>query len=191
MVTTQIGGPSNNGGIVGSDANHAIVRTNSNDPTGDALARYSALFPPPAPPVNPVARVNEPAADFISATIGPELDFPAGTTVSNGGFTVTLKVADLSTTALVQALADTGSQSLLWVWRFTNGHQDAALSARWNPSGFTYGFNDFTTGAVPCLGGPVPGPAPQEKCIASRPRRRGAAIRQPARQDRCREAAQA
>lgn len=106
--------------------------------------------------------VNVPAGDFTLTSIGPELDFPAGTVVPNGGFTVTLKVKDLSMAALTQALTETGSQSLLWIWRFTNGHQDAAASARWNAVGFTYGFNNFTTGAGPC----EPGGNPQsEKCV--------------------------
>ena len=83
-------------------------------------------------------------------------------TPATGGFTVTLKVADLSTHALTQALADTAGQSLLWVWRFANGYQDSAASARWNPvSGFTFGWNDYTTGSTPC----VAGTSTEEKCV--------------------------
>jgi hypothetical protein len=78
---------------------------------------------------------------------------------------VTLKVADLSTAALTATNMRTGSLSLLWIWRFTNGYQDAAASARWDPlQGFTFGFNDFTTGLTPCA--PAgPGSAASEKCI--------------------------
>ena len=112
-------------------------RTSSTDPTGDALSNYSLTAPAVAPPDPPTK--NEAAADFTSTAIGPD--------AATGGFTVTLGVADLSTAALTQALADTGGQSLLWVWRFANGYQDAAASARWNPApGFTFGCNDYATG---------------------------------------------
>jgi hypothetical protein len=85
--------------------------------------------------------------------------------VQNGGFTVTLQVADLSTAALTATMTRTGSQSLLWIWRFTNGYQDVAAAARWNPvQGFTFGYNDYTTGLTPCA--PAgPGSSASEKCI--------------------------
>jgi hypothetical protein len=105
------------------------------------LSNYSLTAPGVAPPDPPTK--NEAALDFTSASIGSD---PA-----TGGFTVTLKVADLSTLALAQALADTGGQSLLWVWKFANGYQDSAASARWSPAtGFTFGWNDYTTGGTPC-----------------------------------------
>jgi hypothetical protein len=109
--------------------------------------------------------VNEPAGDYESVSIGPELDLIDNSEVKNGGFTVTMEVANLSTAALTQTLAQTQSQSLLWVWRFTNGYQDVAAAARWNPvQGFTFGYNDFTTGITPCA--PAgPGSAASEKCI--------------------------
>ena len=152
MVATQIAGPSNNGGTV-SVAGHAVVRTSSPDPTGDALSTYSLTAPGVAPPDPPTK--NEAALDFTSASVGSD---PA-----SGGFTVTLKVADLSTLALAQALADTGGQSLLWVWKFANGYQDSAASARWSPAtGFTFGWNDYTTGVAPCDS--VTG-AEEEKCV--------------------------
>jgi hypothetical protein len=152
MVATQIAGPSDNGGTV-SVTGHAVVRTSSTDPAGDALSSYSLMAPGVAPPDPPTK--NEPALDFTSAAIG--------TDSATGGFTVTLKVADLSTTGLAQALADTGGQSLLWVWKFANGYQDSAASARWSPAtGFTFGWNDYTTGVAPCDG--VTG-AEEEKCV--------------------------
>jgi hypothetical protein len=75
-----------------------------------------------------------------------------------------MKVADLSTTSLATTAARTGSGSLLWLFRFTNGHQDAAASARWNAGqGFTFGFNDYAVGSTPCEStGPT---APSEKCV--------------------------
>jgi len=142
MVVTQIAGPSNNGSTI-AVTGHDVVRNSSTDPTGDAQSNYSLTAPGVAPPSPPTK--NEPAADFTSAAIGPD--------AATGGFTVTLKVSNLSTTALTQTLTDTGGQSLLWVWRFANGYQDAAASARWSPlTGFTFGWNDYTTGGTPCEG---------------------------------------
>jgi hypothetical protein len=150
-VNTQIGGPSNGGGDVA--AGRPVVRDSTTDAAGDALSSYSLTAPgvvPPAPPTK-----NEAAGDFTSAAIGPD--------AATGGFTVMLGVASLSTTALTQALADTGSQSLVWLWRFTNGYQDGAASAAWSPAtGWTFGFDDYTTGGVPCDSG-VPAAA-SEKC---------------------------
>lgn len=165
MVITQIAGPSLGGGTI-AVANRTPLRTLSTDQTGDALSGYSFLAPGPAPPSEALSpQTNEPAGDFLSATIGPELDLVDDSQVENGGFTVTLKVADLSTTSLASTLTRTGSQSLLWIWRFTNGYQDAAAAARWNPvQGFTFGFNDYTLGVAPCA--PAgPGSAASEKCI--------------------------
>jgi hypothetical protein len=156
MVVTQIAGPSTTGGTVGPIADRVPLRSSSSDPAGDALSSYSWINP--ADPLT----TNEPAGDFTSAAIGPELDLVDNTEVKNGGFTVTMKVADLSTSALLATATRTHSQSLLWVWRFTNGYQDAAAAARWNPvQGFTFGYNDYTVGNVPCL----PGPPASEKCI--------------------------
>src|SRR5207253_5161784 len=58
---------------------------------------------------------------------------------------------------------DTGSQSLLWVFDFVNGFQPSEASARWNRAqGFTFGFNDYTTGSTPCE---TTGPVTNEKCV--------------------------
>lgn len=147
MVVTQNGGPSNKGGTV---TGRAVVRSSTDDPAGDALSAYSTTMPgmtPPAP-----ATTNQPAGDVRSVTIGPD---PV-----SGGFTVTMKLADLSPAALTKALTDTGSQSLLWVWRFTNGYTDSGASASWNPvTGFTFAYDDYTTG-----GGVCESVVPGEKC---------------------------
>src|SRR5205814_5534408 len=130
-----------------------VVRSSTTDQTGDGQSNYSLAAPGVEPPDPPTK--NEPAADFTSASIGPD--------AATGGFTVTLKVADLSTLALAQALADTGGQSLLWVWKFANGYQDSAASARWSPvSGFTFGWNDYATGGTPCESATN---AQGEKCV--------------------------
>jgi hypothetical protein len=145
MVASQIGGPSLKGGTI--SVKRAVVRSSSMDPAGDALSSYSWLNPADPP------TTNEPAADYKSVSIGPE---------ASGGVTVTMKLADLSTGSLLATAARTASQSLLWVFRFTNGYQDAAASARWNAAdGFTFGYNDYTVGNTPCESGP----GASEKCI--------------------------
>jgi hypothetical protein len=153
-VVSQIAGPSNNGSTI-AVTGHAVVRSSSTDPTGDAQSNYSLTAPGAVPPDPPTK--NEAAADFTSASIGPD--------AATSGFTVTLKVADLSSTALQQALLDTAGQSLLWVWRFANGYQDSAASARWNPlTGFSFGWNDYTLGASPCAGA-TSAAGQSEKCV--------------------------
>jgi hypothetical protein len=158
MAVTQSGGPTLDGGTLTND--RLTVRTSSVDPSGDALSLYSVAAPLVVPPDPP--STNEPAADFHSVSVGPELRLSDGSAVQNGGFTVTMRVADLSTASLLNTAARTQSQSLLWVFRFTNGHQDVAASARWNAAhGFTFGYNDYTTGDTPCL----PTAADNAKCI--------------------------
>ena len=138
LVATQIAGPSNGGATL--TATRPALRQSTDDPTGDALASYSLTTPGTPVPPTPT---NEAAGDFTSAAVGPD--------AATGGFTVTLKVASLAQAALTKALADTGSQSLLWVWRFTNGYTDSAASAAWSPAGgWTFGFDDYTTGGGAC-----------------------------------------
>ena len=149
MVATQIGGPMLNGGSL--TPTRPVVRSLSTDPTGDALSSYSITAPLVVPP-DP-STTNERAGDFESAAVA----------FAGGDLKITMKLGNLSQNSLQQALVDTGSQSLLWVFRFTNGFQDAAASARWNPAqGFTFGYNDYTTGSAPCESS---GPATNEKCI--------------------------
>jgi hypothetical protein len=139
MVVTQAAGPSNGGTTL--TAAPAALRSSSPDPTGDALSSYSLAAPGVAPPQPPTT--NDAAGDFTSAAIGAD--------AATQGFTVTLKVSDLSPGALTRALADTGAQSLLWVFRFTNGYRDAAASASWSPvAGWKFGFDDFTAGSAGC-----------------------------------------
>ena len=89
--------------------------------------------------------------DFRSQSIGPERNLTTGERVDDGGFNVTLKLNDLSNAALNQATSATKSGSLLWIFRFVNGYQASAASARWSPNGgFSFGFNDYTTGSTEC-----------------------------------------
>ncbi len=149
MVATQIGGPMLNGGSL--MPTRPVVRSLSTDPTGDALSSYSITAPGIVPPDPPTT--NERAGDFESDSVA----------FAGGDLKITMKLSNLSQNSLQQALVDTGSQSLLWVFRFTNGYQDAAASARWNPAqGFTFGYNDYTTGSAPCESS---GPATGDKCI--------------------------
>jgi hypothetical protein len=141
MVVTQVAGPSNGGGTL-NVAGREPLRNASADPKGDALYPYSSIGTTPAP-------VNQDAGDFTGADIGPD--------AKTNGFTVTLHVADLSDAALASAA---GNGSLVWIWRFTNGWQDAAAVAQWSASGgFAFGYDDYTTDSGTC-GGSGPG----DKC---------------------------
>ncbi|MEA2498194.1 MAG: hypothetical protein QOH26_599 [Actinomycetota bacterium] len=156
MVVSQIAGPSNGGGTL-STTGRKPLRTSSTDPKEDALSSYSNFGATPA-------TQNEPAGDFLSAKIGAPINLENGKPSKDGGFTVTMKVADLSDEALQSTMGTTLGKSLLWIFRFTNGHQDGGASARYNPAeGFTFGFNDYTT-APPgeC------GPSDSEKCVVYR-----------------------
>lgn len=147
MAVTQAGGPTLGGSTL--TPTKSVVRSADVDPAGDALSAYSNVAPLVVPPLP--ATANEPPADFTAVAVGPEKDLVDGSDVEDGGFTVTMKVADLSNAALQDTALGTGSQSLLWVFRFTNGHQDAAASARWNPvHGFTFGYNDYKVADTPC-----------------------------------------
>jgi hypothetical protein len=158
MAVTQSGGPTLDGGMLANT--RPTLRTESADPAGDALSLYSVATPAVVPPDPP--SVNEPAADFRSVSVGPEILLSDGSAVQDGGFTVTMQVADLRPESLLDTMTRTQSQSLLWVFRFTNGHQDVAASARWNPvHGFTFGYNEYTTGPTPCL----PATSDGDKCI--------------------------
>jgi len=156
MSATQTGGPSLGGGTVSNG--RAVVRSSSTDPAGDALSAYSVLLPTPAP-----ATKNEPAADFSSVSIKPQVDLTTGKTVKDGGFTVEMKLQDLSAPSLSATMASTNSTQLLWVFRFVNGYQAAAASAYYSSStGFTFGYNDYATGSAPCESS---GPVSNEKCV--------------------------
>ncbi len=134
-VVTQIAGPSLGGGSL-TQTKPPVVRSSSTDATRDAFADYSSLGPPTG------ARIEEPAADFRSASIGPA---PAD------AIAVTMKLNNLSDTALAQALTDTSSPRLLWMFRFFNGYQYSAAVARYSATGgFSFGFNDFTAGSATC-----------------------------------------
>ena len=143
-VVRQIAGPSLGGGTVGPTTRE-VVRTRSDDAVGDAQSNYSSLNSPPMPE-------NQPAGDFLSKEVGPQVDLETGKPVGgDSGFTVTMRLGDLSDAALQQAMLDTQSQSLLWVFRFVDGYRASAASARYNPvDGFTFGYNEYTVANAQC-----------------------------------------
>ncbi len=151
MVITQNGGPSMASGTVAAK-NGPTLRQGSADPAGDALANYSALFvdAPTLP-----GQTNEPGADLRSAGVSSR---------TGGGFTLTMKVADLSAPALAKALSDTASQSLLYALRFSNGFQPSAVTARYSAqNGWTFKYNDYDTLQGECFAAPTGG---DDKCLA-------------------------
>ena len=164
FVIRQIAGPSGGGGRV-DDAGRTVLRRTSQDPKGDALADYSSLFTPPE-------TSNLPAADIRNVEVGPAIDPETGDPLPGGGFTVTMKIADLSDAALQEALAASGIEglpapSMLYIFRFVDGYRYAAIQANYDPvRGFTFGHSDY--GATPSECGspeiPVEG-APNDQCL--------------------------
>jgi hypothetical protein len=114
----------------------------------------------------PPSTFNVGPADIKTVKVSEALDLTTGEPLADGGFTVTMTVADLSTASLQAALTDIPAQSLLWIFRFQGGFKQSAVSARWNPvQGFTYGFNDYAGTATEC-GGPGTGPeVGQDGCV--------------------------
>jgi uncharacterized repeat protein (TIGR01451 family) len=175
MVTVQIGGPKNGGGTLTRDTARAPLRTSSTDPGGDALSSYSLLQlgPPTVVPGVPPTE-NERASDFTYVAVSPQINLFTNAPIANGGFTVSMRLVDLSPTSLLNTRLRTESESLLWIFRFVNGYQAAAAVASYNPAldtdpndgnpaeGFRFGFNNYTTGVAPCVGTPV---VLGEKCV--------------------------
>jgi uncharacterized membrane protein YgcG len=165
-VLVQETGPRNDGGTL--TARRPVVRTGGPDPAGDAESPYSisSLVAAEPPPVA-AARDNQKALDITSVDIGPEIDPSTGDAVPDGGFTMTMKVADLSNAALQSALTATDGVSLIWAFRWVNGYRQASVSVHWDPArnAFAGGFDDFATGSVTCASVPsVNGVEP--KCMA-------------------------
>jgi hypothetical protein len=136
-VVRQETGPSLLGGTL--KAIRPGTRNETVDPKGDALAAYSNLFVAGA-------RNYTPALDILDVKVGPEIDLADGKKAPNGGLTVTIKVAALDDDSLTNALTASTSQSLIYLFRFLNGFQPAGATMAWSPAtGFTFGFDDFTT----------------------------------------------
>jgi len=157
-ILTQVAGPSNAGGTVDRGFRKRVLRTSSPDPAGDAIAGYSILNTGTA--ALAPSNVGVPALDLAgteaapAVSVGPELDATTGAPVPDGGFTVTMKLKDLSTGALQQALtADPRDPagSLVYLFRFVDGYQSGGVSARWNPlQGFDFAFTGYQTNSATC-----------------------------------------
>ncbi len=152
-VVTQVAGPSNGGGVVDRGFRKETVRTSSPDPEGDAISGYSILDP--AGETLSPGNVAMPALDLVSrdgqpaVSVGPEVDAD-GNPVDGGGFSVTMRFKDLSDDALNAALdgAAAGGGSLIYLYRFYNGYQPNAASARYDRSnGWTFAFSGYDQGA--------------------------------------------
>ncbi|HVF06885.1 MAG TPA: hypothetical protein VNA20_18755 [Frankiaceae bacterium] len=153
IVLTQMSGPSLLGGELTSK--RPRTRATSSDPAGDALSPYGTLCatPPgtvcPAPPTE-----NQPAMDFVdkdgpAVQVGPEIDLETGEPVEDGGFTVTLRLAGLSTTQLQTAAASGGGSSLIYLFRWNNGYQPAGATARWSPvTGWSFAYDGYETAST-------------------------------------------
>ena len=139
-VVMQETGPSLYGHQLQPRPGRQALRPVTADPEGDALAPYSNLYATPNP-------VNLPAMDITNVEIAPEIDLASGDPVSDGGVTVTIKIKDLTDSALQQAMTGTGapSQSLVYLFRFLNGFQPAGATAAYNggTGAWTFGFDDF------------------------------------------------
>ncbi|HEX8084926.1 MAG TPA: hypothetical protein VF529_11610 [Solirubrobacteraceae bacterium] len=151
-VISQIAGPTLDGEPVQPAQGPPLANTRD-DPGGDALADYSRLClqtDATCPPKD-AAGENQPGVDLRAVTVGPERNLETGAEVADGGFTVTMKVADLSDDALQQAIDAQRSTGLRFVFRWINGFRSAAAVAKWDPAnGFSFGFNDFVTASASC-----------------------------------------
>ena len=154
IVTTQMSGPSLLGHTL--KPKRTRIRSTSSDPAGDALSPYGNLCPvPPSVPCPEPGTVNQPGGDFVdkngkpAVEVTPEIDLKSGAAVPGGGFTVTLRVANLSDSAMQAAATSGGGSSLLYVFRWMNGYQPHAVSARWSPvSGWAYAYDGYETASA-------------------------------------------
>ncbi|HEV2891812.1 MAG TPA: sialidase family protein [Frankiaceae bacterium] len=141
-VVVQETGPSLYGYQLKPRPGRQALRPTTSDPEGDALAPYSNLYVTPSP-------VNLPALDITNVEIGPEVNPENDEPVDDPGVTVTIKIKDLTDSALQTAMTGTGvpSQSLVYLFRFLNGFQPAGATAAYNGAtgAWTFGFDDFTT----------------------------------------------
>ena len=153
IVTTQMSGPS----LLGFDlkSKRPRVRQTSSDPAGDALSPYGNLCPvPPAVPCPEPGTVNQPGADFVdkgkpAVEVGPEIDLESGAPIADGGFTVTMRVANLSNGAKQAAAQSGGGSSMLYVFRWMNGYQPHAVSARWSPlTNWQFAYDGYETASA-------------------------------------------
>ena len=148
-VLVQRSGPSNGGAQL--KPLRPVVMTGTSDPKGDALSMYSSYSAPGAG--SPLPSSNVPALDITDVRVVPEVDPASGKAVEDGGFTVRMRYADLSDAALQQALTSSAATSLVFLFRYVDGYQQASVGAYWDPvQGFRFGRDGYTESTVPTLG---------------------------------------
>jgi hypothetical protein len=167
-VVTQVAGPSNGGSTVDRGFRKSVLRTSSPDPAGDAISGYSTLsiLTPTSSPadahidaldlrdsqVTTTTKKKKKVTTTVPAVeVGPQVNLTSGAPVANGGFTVTMRLKDLSDAALAQALSDSNGGSLLYLFRFVDGFQAAGVSARWSQAeGWTFAYSGYDVGSAQC-----------------------------------------
>ncbi|HWL37092.1 MAG TPA: hypothetical protein VNQ77_12960 [Frankiaceae bacterium] len=153
IVLTQMSGPSLKGGTL--VPKRARTRLVSSDPAGDALSPYGNLCAaPPSVPCPAPATENQPAMDFVdeggpAVEISPAIDLESGEPTGDGGFTVTMRVADLTGSNKQDAAASANGTSLIYLFRWNNGYQPAGATARWSPvTGWSFAFDNYETAST-------------------------------------------
>ena len=153
IVMTQMSGPS----LLGTTLTpkRPRTRTTSSDPAGDALSPYGKLCPvPPAVPCPEPGTKNQPGADFVdkngpAVEVSPELDLKTLQPNGGGGFTVTLRLADLSDPAKQAAATSGVGSSMLYLFRWNNGYQPHGVTARWSPlTDWTFTYDGYETAST-------------------------------------------
>jgi hypothetical protein len=118
------------------------IRSKASDPKGDALFDFSSFGPPAA------ARNNQPGVDLKSVKLARSHMKVGGKPVL--ALKATMKVSDLSDTALSSALQTMQSADLMFVVRWFSGFQPDYMTADWNPAtGFTFGHGHLVTAQGP------------------------------------------
>jgi len=154
VVMTQMTGPS----LLGTTltAKRARLRQSSSDPVDDALSPYGTVCTaPPAVPCPAPRTANQPAMDFADRSghaaveIQPEIDLKTGDLVPDGGFTVTLRITNLTADAKAAAALSAGGTSNIYLFRWNNGYQPAGITARWSAvTGWSYAFDSYQTAST-------------------------------------------
>ena len=146
-VLVQRAGPSNLGTTLTAGAK--TLRTGSPDPAGDAFPAYTSGTALLGSPDVQLPSPEVPAADLRDVSVDRQVDLATGKTVQDGGFTVTLKVADLSDAALRQAVTSNANRSLVYLFRYVDGYQSSAVAAYYDPiKGFRFGHSGYSRTAV-------------------------------------------
>ncbi|MFN2594386.1 MAG: sialidase family protein [Actinomycetota bacterium] len=118
------------------------VRSAAVDPKGDALFDFSSFGPPAA------SRTNQPGLDIKSVRLSRSHMKVSGKSVL--ALKATMKVADLSDSALTSALSNMQASDLMFVVRWFSGFQPDYMTADWNPAtGFTFGHGHLVTAQGP------------------------------------------